>query len=69
MGSRLGHQPYVDPETWYESTPRGDGSWWPAWQQWLARYSSARTAPLPMGAPDTGYPVLEDAPGRYVHQA
>ena len=69
MGARLGHQPYVDPEAWYESTPRSEGSWWPAWQQWLAHHSSARTAPPAMAAPDAGYPVLEDAPGSYVLQA
>jgi polyhydroxyalkanoate synthase len=68
MGSRLGHQPYVDPETWYESTPPSEGSWWPAWQQWLARNSCAKGSPPPMGAPDAGCPILGDAPGSYVHQ-
>jgi len=68
-GSRTDDQHYVDPETWYESTPSNDGSWWPAWQDWLARHSSARTTPPPMGAADAGYPVLGDAPGSYVHQA
>ena len=68
MGSRLGHQPYVDPETWYESTPRSEGSWWPAWQQWLVRYSSGKDAPPPMGASDAGCPILGDAPGSYVRQ-
>jgi polyhydroxyalkanoate synthase len=69
MGSRLGHQRYVDPETWYGNTPPSKGSWWPAWQQWLAGHSSGRTAAPTMGAADAGYPVLEDAPGSYVHQA
>jgi hypothetical protein len=41
----------------------------PAWQQWLSRHSSARTTPPPMGAPDAGLPVLENAPGSYIHQA
>ena len=69
MGSRLGHQPYVDPETWHESTPRIEGSWWPAWQQWLAGHSGARTAPPEMGARHADYPILGDAPGSYVFQA
>ena len=69
MDSRVEHQPYIDPESWYESTPCNDGSWWPAWQQWLARYSSAQTAPPGMGAPDAGHAVLGDAPGSYIHQA
>ena len=68
MRSRTGRQPYIDPEAWYESTPRNEGSWWPAWQQWLASHSSARTTPPAMGAPDAGCPVLEDAPGSYIHQ-
>jgi polyhydroxyalkanoate synthase len=69
MGARLGHQPYVDPETWYESTPRIEGSWWPAWQQWLAGHSSARTAPPGMGGPHAEHPILGDAPGSYVLQS
>ncbi len=69
MGSRLGHQPYVDPDTWFESTPRTEGSWWPAWEHWLADHSSARTAPPAMGAAQAGHPILEDAPGSYVLQA
>jgi len=69
IGSRSSHEAYVDPETWYERVPRNEGSWWPAWQQWLVRYSTARVAPPPMGAPGAGYPVLDEAPGSYVHQA
>ena len=68
-GSRPGHQAYVDPETWHESAPRIEGSWWPAWQQWLAGHSSARSAPPEMGAPHADYPILGDAPGSYVLQA
>ena len=60
---------YVDPETWHESAPRIGGSWWPAWQQWLAGHSSARSAPPEMGAPHADYPILGDAPGSYVLQA
>jgi polyhydroxyalkanoate synthase len=68
MDTRLGHQRYVDPETWYDSAPHGEGSWWPAWQQWLARHSTTQTAPPAMGAADSGFPVLDDAPGTYVFQ-
>ena len=69
MGSRVEHQPYVDPDTWYERTPRSEGSWWPAWQQWLARHSTAKVAPPSMGAPDAGHAMLGDAPGSYVFQS
>ncbi len=58
----------LDAETWKVRTPVVQGSWWPAWQQWLVQHSSGSTAPPPMGAPDKGYKPLCDAPGTYVHQ-
>jgi poly[(R)-3-hydroxyalkanoate] polymerase subunit PhaC len=57
---------HVDPETWAAATPVNQGSWWPAWVGWLEEHSSAVTAPPALGAPERGYPVLTDAPGRYV---
>ena len=59
---------YVDPETWLEETQTTEGSWWPAWSNWLVERSSPeRTAPPAAGAPDNGFPPLRDAPGQYVH--
>ena len=55
--------PYVDADTWQQTAPRHDGSWWPAWQAWLAERSGPLVAP-----PATG-PDLGDAPGSYVLQA
>ena len=43
-----------------------EGSWWPAWSDWLAARSGARVAPPAIGALD--YPALDDAPGCYVHE-
>ena len=43
-----------------------DGSWWPAWFEWLARQSSQRIAPPPLDRTD--YPALDDAPGSYVRE-
>jgi polyhydroxyalkanoate synthase len=64
-----GHdEPYVDPETWAQQAPLTEGSWWPEWQRWLARNSGARVAPPGLGNAAAGYPVLDEAPGRYVHQ-
>ncbi len=54
---------YVDPQTWRTETPLNEGSWWPAWQQWLARRSTERVSPPAMGG--TQVP-LGDAPGTYV---
>ena len=59
---------YEDPETWQTVAPRQDGSWWPAWEKWLAGQSSGRGEPPPVGAPKSGYPVLGEAPGTYVLQ-
>jgi polyhydroxyalkanoate synthase len=66
--TRPADAPYVDPDTWQAATPAQEGSWWPAWQAWLAERSSARVAPPRLGAPERGYPPLDDAPGRYILQ-
>jgi polyhydroxyalkanoate synthase subunit PhaC len=54
--------PYIDADSWQRDTPRHDGSWWPAWQAWLAERSGAQVAPPAMD------PDLGDAPGNYVLQ-
>lgn len=59
---------YVDPDTWQAQTPRREGSWWPAWAEWLAEHSTGPVRPPPMGAPENGYSALCDAPGTYVFQ-
>ena len=53
---------YIDPERWIEETPAEDGSWWPAFADWLAARSGDPVAPPPMGA------AVCDAPGTYVFQ-
>jgi polyhydroxyalkanoate synthase len=58
---------YIDPDSWLKAAPRHEGSWWPAWQGWLARRSGKRVAPPAMGNDAAGYPALDDAPGQYVH--
>ena len=58
---------YLDPDTWAAMAPTFDGSWWPAWEEWLvAAGSGERTPPPAIGAPSRGLPALGDAPGRYV---
>jgi len=55
------------PDEWLKSAPLHEGSWWPAWERWLARHSAARQIAARMPAvkarDDT---ALEDAPGSYV---
>ena len=68
IGELRDHETYVDPDRWRESAPVHKGSWWPAWQAWLAKNSGKPVAPPALGNAEAGYPALEDAPGRYVHQ-
>jgi polyhydroxyalkanoate synthase subunit PhaC len=46
--------------------PRQDGSWWPEWTAWLGEHSGTPAQLPAMGAPNAGYPVLDDAPGTFV---
>ncbi|MFS2134447.1 PHA/PHB synthase family protein [Duganella sp. Dugasp56] len=56
---------YTSPEQWLEQAEHTEGSWWPHWQQWLARHSDRqRVAPPAMGLGRT----LGPAPGRFVVQ-
>jgi len=57
---------YLDPERFLAEVPRQDGSWWPQWTTWLSERSGPPAALPPMGAPQAGYPPLEDAPGAFV---
>jgi polyhydroxyalkanoate synthase len=54
------------PDEWLKSAALHEGSWWPAWQQWLAKHSGAQEpARLPAARASDGA-ALEDAPGSYV---
>jgi len=69
LASRSGDKAYIDPDTWHRKTPVLDGSWWPAWEAWLAQRSSPPVEAPASGAPESGYPVLCEAPGTYVFQS
>jgi len=69
ISHKLADDPCLSPDEWLAATPPQDGSWWTAWQAWLAAQSSAPVAPPPMGAAKAGYPPLGPAPGTYVDQA
>jgi polyhydroxyalkanoate synthase len=69
FGMRRPADRYVDPDTWLAHAARIEGSWWPAFADWLAARSNAgRVAPPPIGAPHRGLLPLGAAPGTYVHQ-
>jgi polyhydroxyalkanoate synthase len=59
---------HPDPDTWQAVTPKKEGSWWPAWQAWLAEHSTGLVPAPSMGAPERGYAPLGEAPGVYVQQ-
>lgn len=66
MSTTLPSDKYRDPDTWLVETDVQEGSWWPAWEQWLARHSCERQPPPAMGNKGRGYAVLGPAPGTYV---
>jgi len=69
IAARHRGDPYVDPDTWLSLATPKDGSWWPAFAEWLRAHSSReRVAPPSMGAPEKGLAPLWAAPGIYVHQ-
>jgi polyhydroxyalkanoate synthase len=68
MRTRRHDERYTDPDTWAAETPRQEGSWWPPWVAWLDARSGGPVTPPALGAPEAGYPPLQDAPGTYVHQ-
>ena len=58
----------LTPEEWLSCAEHHEGSWWPAWFEWLANQSSGMHKPPSMGAPRAGFSALCPAPGGYVHQ-
>ncbi len=48
------------PDDWMKSTTEKHGSWWPHWQEWIAKLSVEKTAARAIQKP------LEAAPGSYV---
>ncbi|NNL18449.1 MAG: alpha/beta fold hydrolase, partial [Boseongicola sp.] len=68
IGSRREGDTYVDPDTWLSAHQPIDGSWWPAWGDWLAEHSTALVKPPAMGRGRGRYAPTTDAPGTYVHE-
>ena len=66
IGVQTGTTRYLSPQRWKETHDSLGGSWWPAWTDWLKRYSSPVAAPPETGASARGLPSLEKAPGTYV---
>ncbi|GAC1700443.1 MAG: alpha/beta fold hydrolase [Steroidobacteraceae bacterium] len=56
----------LSPDAWFAKAPLHEGSWWPAWQQWLVAHSAAKQVPARQPAATGG--SLGEAPGRYVRE-
>ena len=58
----------LSPAEWLKKAPLHEGSWWPAWQHWLASHSAAKQVPAraAAAAAGNGGGALGDAPGQYV---
>jgi polyhydroxyalkanoate synthase subunit PhaC len=68
VGVRSANGAYIDPDAWQRNTERHEGSWWPAFQKWLAMHSGDPIAPIAIGGKGKArVAVIEDAPGSYVH--
>lgn len=56
---------YLSPDDWQAQAPQHEGSWWPAWHDWLSHLSSGLVNPPRTGKPGNKK-ILPDAPGSYV---
>lgn len=55
-----------DAQAWADKATQHEGSWWPAWNKWVSKYSGKQVDARQPG--DGKLKALEDAPGRYVKQ-
>jgi polyhydroxyalkanoate synthase len=54
----------ADPDAWFETATRHEGSWWGDWQKWVAKQAGGE---VPAREPGCGKAApIEDAPGSYV---
>ena len=62
IGTRPLHGQWIEPDRWLSNAEVHEGSWWPAWHDWLAGHSGApvRARAIPRRL------ALEPAPGQYV---
>ncbi len=64
MRTRRQGSDYLDPEAFEQTAREYPGSWWTAWEGWLAEKSSGKVVPPKMGG--AAFPPIGDAPGKYV---
>ena len=54
------------PEAWLDTATEHQGSWWEDWTAWIDERAGAKRRAPALGGDD--FPVIGDAPGRYVHE-
>jgi polyhydroxyalkanoate synthase subunit PhaC len=57
--------PHIDPDHWFRNAAYHEGSWWPAWFEWLGAHSGPFVDPSAQTRQEI--PALGQAPGTYVH--
>jgi polyhydroxyalkanoate synthase len=62
VATRAKGDAYVDPDTWQNTAPHHDGSWWPEWEGWLSARSAKTKKASQLSL------AICDAPGTYVMQ-
>lgn len=68
MNTRKRNGKHISSDTWLEKSPKFEGSWWPAWEEWIASHSTEKMPPPPMGNHKKEIKIICDAPGTYVLQ-
>ena len=53
MRTRRLVDPHLAPDDWLAAAHKHEGSWWPAWQAWLASHSAAQVSLRPWGVQST----------------
>jgi polyhydroxyalkanoate synthase len=66
--TRRQHDTFIGPDEWLKTAALKDGSWWPAWFDWLAERSGPLGKPPAMGSPKLAPEPLANAPGDYVRE-
>jgi polyhydroxyalkanoate synthase subunit PhaC len=58
---------YLDADRWLTENAPLQGSWWPAWFEWLGAHSGPFCVPPSLGNSKIGFAPVEPAPGIFVH--
>ena len=66
LNTRAAGTPPILVDEWQDQASSHQGSWWPAWADWLKVRSAAQVKPPQMGAAKQGVEPVGPAPGQYV---